>query len=129
MKRIFLSILYVLLLIGGYFLIFRILPYYDKKNNGCSIHKEIYDENINFKVEKKIIDSKNHNNQVLIITINNRFGKMYCGIELQEMYDFLEKGDSVFKKSGSLKYRVKSNRSDTIFKINSLCKDSVAKQR
>jgi hypothetical protein len=115
-----------------YFIIFQLIPYYNNKYAGCSLHKEVYTQFINSTITRKFIDSNEHANPT--ISYNKEDGteqSMVLYGEFDGMFDYISVGDSILKKKNSLFYIIKSKvtRKDSIFKFDSVCKDSIKKQK
>lgn len=121
----------VLILITGltilYFVFFKILPYLDKKYHGCYIYQDINDQEMKSIVVEKLIDKANHNEETIIFSDGKKsIKKMIFPGYLEDMYFYLNIGDSVIKRKNSIYYRVKSKLTgkDTTFKLEVTCNDS-----
>jgi len=110
-----------------YLIFFKLLPYLTNKYHGCYIHEDIYKQNIKSIVTGKFIDAANHNNKTIVYSTGVHPGQMIFPGYLEDMYDYLNVGDSVIKEKSSVYYRVKSNvtNKDTVFKFYTTCKDSL----
>jgi hypothetical protein len=89
----------------------------------------VYDQKVNGAVKKKYTDSSNHNYQKIIYSSENNIeGEMIFTPELEDMYEFLNIGDSIIKEKNSVYYRVKSKSTgkDTVFKFVNSCKDTIS---
>jgi hypothetical protein len=117
-----------LFLIIVFVLFLYIFPHLNIENNGCSLYQEVYNQRIKSKVERKFIDSPNHALKKIIYLDDNKEEKeLVFYAEYKNMYDSLSIGDSIFKKSGTLYYRIKfkTTEKDRLFKFYTLCKDSI----
>jgi len=110
-------------------IIFRfVLPYLNEKEHGCLVQKDVYLQRINSIVEKKFIDTPNHNlKKIIYLDENNNENEFVFIAEYKDMYDSLNVGDSIIKKQGTLLYRVRSKHTGklSLFKFYTSCKDSV----
>jgi len=126
LKIILMIVFWVLM----YIFIFRLFPYFNDKYSGCYVHHDVYIQNIKSIVEKKFIDSSNHYNKTIVYLNEDKLkrGMIFPGY-LEDMYDYLNIGDSIVKEKNSIYYRVKSKATgkDTLFKFETTCKDSLTK--
>ncbi|WP_426667116.1 hypothetical protein ACPPVU_13910 [Mucilaginibacter sp. McL0603] len=110
------------------YLAFHYLDDYNKKYAGCDLYKEVYEQQISFKVTKKIIDQSNHNMPVFIyVDNNNKAGRIAFTDELMDIYDSAEISDSVIKQKNALSYKIISGKTGEVKSawLYSLCKDSL----
>lgn len=126
-KRIAIAIVVNIML---YLIFFKLIPYFSDKYHGCYIYQDIYNQSIKSTVLDKFIDSKNHNIQTIIFfgSTHKEETMIFPGY-LQDMYDYLNVGDSIVKEKNSIYYRVKSatTAKDTVFKLENTCKENLAK--
>ena len=124
-KRVLIAILSVIVL---YLIFNRLLPYLNNKYYECDLYNEVYNQQFSGLVEKKFIDTPNHNYRKIIYSDKTRVKQsMILEGGFQEIYDFLEVGDSLIKERKSIYYKVKSKSTgkDTVFKIETTCKDTL----
>jgi hypothetical protein len=109
------------------YITFHYLDNYNMKHAGCDLHKEVYEQNLSFKITQKFIDRDNHNIPVLIYIDNNVQHRMPIMNELMEVYDFAEIGDSVIKQKNVLRYKIISGKTGEVksAQLYSHCKDSL----
>lgn len=115
-------------LIIVFILFFYIFPHLNLENNGCFLHKEVYNQRIQSTVERKFIDTPNHAlKKIIYLDVNKQEKELVFYAEYKNMYDSLNIGDSLIKKSGTLYYNIKSKITgkDREFKFYTLCKDSI----
>ena len=111
-----------------YLVFFKLLPYLTDRYHGCYIHEDVYKQAIKSTILDKYIDSENHNSETAIYAGDHNKGViMVFRPEFGALYDFLNAGDSIIKKKGSIYYEVKSKATgkDTLFKFYTTCKDSL----
>ncbi|MFI5140542.1 MAG: hypothetical protein ACHQIM_22170 [Sphingobacteriales bacterium] len=126
-KRIIIFLIAQILL---YLVFFQLIPYFSDKYRGCYIYRDVYRQYIKSTVLDKFIDSKNHNEKTIIYFGKNKKEEtMIFPGYLVDMYDFLNVGDSIIKERNSIYYKVKSEATgkDTVFKLETTCKDSLVK--
>jgi hypothetical protein len=114
-----------------YVIFIRLLPYLNDKNYDCDLYNKIYYQQISALVERKFIDTRNHNYRKIIYSEKAKVKQdMILEGEFQEIYDFLKVGDSLIKKKKSIYYKVKSNTTgkDTLFKLETDCKDTLVQR-
>jgi hypothetical protein len=125
------KILFTIICVVVIYVIFmRLLPYLNDKSYECDLYNKVYNQQISALVERKFIDTRNHNYRKIIYSENTKVGQdMILDGEFQEIYDFLEVGDSLIKEKKSIYYKVKSKATgkDTVFKFYTNCKDSLVK--
>lgn len=68
-------------------------------------------------VTNKFIDSKQHNYQTVIIQNGEEKDILLLDFETSGLFDFIEVGDSIFKKKSSLKLRLIRSELDTIIEM------------
>jgi hypothetical protein len=110
---------------------FRYLDNYNIKHYGCDLHKEVYEQSLSFKVTQKFIDQDNHNIPVLIYVDNNNQQQRMTMMNLMEVYDSAEIGDSVIKQKNALWYKIISGKTGEVklAQFYSHCKDSLKYKR
>ena len=115
-----------------YFILIYYVPHWHEESSGCYLHHEVYVQNIRSKIEKKLIDSHNHNYKEIIYLDENKEEKtMVFTPEFQVMFDSLNVGDTIIKEKNSIYYKIKYNKlqKDTIFQFYTMCKDSINKPK
>lgn len=110
-----------------YLVFFKLFPYLNDKYHGCYVHEDIYNQKIKAIVTRKFIDSANHCNKTIVYSTGGSPEQMIFPGYLEDMYDYLNPGDSIIKKQASIYYSVRSNvlQHDTLFKFYTTCKDSL----
>lgn len=111
-----------------YLVFFRLLPYLTNRYHGCYVHEDIYKQNIKAIVSAKFIDAANHNNKTIVYSTGGHLEEQTLfPLYLEDLYDYLNIGDSIIKEKNSIYYRAKSNvtHRDTLFKFYTTCKDSI----
>jgi hypothetical protein len=113
--------------ISLYLTFFKLLPYLTNKYHGCYIHKDIYRQSMKSVVIDKYIDKQNHNNKTITYSTEGHAEDMIFPGYLEELYDYLNIGDSIIKEKNSVYYRARSEvtHKDTVFKFYTTCKDSL----
>jgi hypothetical protein len=117
-----------LFLIVLFILFLYIFPHLNNENNGCYLHKEVYNQGIQSMVERKFNDTLNHSlKKIIYLDDNKKENELVFYAEYKNMYDSLNVGDSIIKKKGALYYIVKSKATgkNMVFKFYTLCKDSI----
>jgi hypothetical protein len=122
-------IIFIIVWILIYLAFFKLLPYLTDKYHGCYIHEDIYKQNIKAVVSGKFIDPANHNNKTIAYSTVGHLGQMIFPGYLEDLYEYLNVGDSIIKEKSSIYYKVKSKATgkDTVFRFYTTCKDSLAK--
>ena len=111
-----------------YLIFFKLFPYLNNRYHGCYVHEDIYKQNIKAIVSGKFIDAANHNNKTIVYSAGGHLEEqMVFPGYLEDLYDYLNIGDSIIKEKNSIYYRAKSNvtHKDTVFKFYTTCKDSL----
>ncbi len=86
-----------------------------KKLNPDKKASEYYREDVfSGLVLNKYIDSKQHNYKTLIVGNDNKEHRILFDFEIGGLYEFIQIGDSIFKKKDTLDVRLKRNKMDTI---------------
>ena len=121
------TILLVIFAILFYSFIFYLLPQYNQRYYGCSLHQEVYVQKISSKLKRKFINADEHNFPTIIYSDNGEEQSMVLGNEFGSMFEDLNVGDSIIKRKNSINYEVKPNSTkvDTIYKFYTNCKDSI----
>ena len=89
--------------------------YYKKAKNGKKFNGIVY---------SKIIDKKHHMYKTIILLINDTLKKEILDSDRSGFYEYIKKGDSIIKKSGSYKMRFFRNSVlDTTFILDYGCKE------
>jgi hypothetical protein len=127
-KKVLLTIIVVVML---YLIFNKLLPYLSDKYYPCSIYEIVYNQQIHASIDKKFIDAPNHNYRTIVYSEKNIKQTLTMDGEFQEIYFYLNVGDSLIKEKGSINYRIvyKKTGKDTILKFETNCKDSVEKSK
>ena len=111
-----------------FLIIFLLLSQSGRKFSECRIYKEVFAQTIKAKVERKFIDTLNHNNKTITyLNEKKEPNEIIFHSELRAIYNFLNVGDSIVKSQYSLYYYVKSNATGkfTRFSFHTSCKESI----
>ena len=81
----------------------------EQKNKNLQIHAI---------VDRKYIDSDNHNTLCIIFTeLHGKKREEYFDYYHKQLYDYVQSGDTIIKDSGSLKIHVSNVNTDTVFNL------------
>lgn len=111
MKDILTKILKVVL----FALLFWIIVYGLRHYNNNSFKRETYTTSFKGKLDSKYVDENDHLRPKIKITNSDKTIIYDLANDESGLYEFVQKGDSVIKRSNSLNVRVSNSNNDTIF--------------
>jgi len=101
------------------------LIYFRLQEPPCSEYYENAKKIIIFNgiVNDKIIDKKRHNYKTIILSVKYTLQKIILDSDKSGFYDYIKKGDSIIKESGSFEMKVfRNSEIDTTFILDYGCK-------
>jgi hypothetical protein len=111
--------------IKGYMIFFIIiigLIIYSNYSGKNSCLKNVNELNFNGVIVKKYYDTKQHNYAIIeLFSLNDSIVKINLTNDHSGIFDYVQKNDSLIKRSGELDVKIYRNSLDTIFVLNKKC--------